>query len=98
MSETSAKRDVAVAMRFREEDLGVIDRGAELRGVSRTEFVRRAALHDAQLAILNETVVRLSPEGMRDFAAALDRPVEALPRKALERMARRAPWERPKRR
>ena len=52
-------RDLAVSMRFRDADLCIINRGAKLSGLSRTEFVRRAALHDAQIAILGETAVRL---------------------------------------
>lgn len=86
------KRDVAVSMRFRDDDLGIIDRGAELSGLSRTEFMRRAALHDAQVAILNETMVRLAPEAYLQFVAAIDAPVAAIPSKMLERLSRKAPW------
>jgi uncharacterized protein (DUF1778 family) len=80
-------------MRFRENDLGVIDRGAELNGLSRTEFVRRAAVHEAQLAILNETVIRLSPEALDDFVEAIERPPHPMTPKMRERLARKAPWE-----
>jgi len=93
MVELAQKRDVAVSMRFRDDDLGIIDRGAELNGLSRTEFMRRAALHEAQLAILNETVVRLSPEAFEQFMAAIDAPVSAVPAKLAERLARTAPWD-----
>ena len=40
MGNTSQKRDVAVSMRFRGEDLDVIDRGADLNQLSRSDFVR----------------------------------------------------------
>jgi uncharacterized protein (DUF1778 family) len=93
MVELAQKRDVAVSMRFRDDDLGIIDRGAELNGLSRTEFMRRAALHEAHLAILNETVVRLSPEAFEQFMAAIDAPVSAVPAKLAERLARTAPWD-----
>ena len=93
MVEVVQKRDVAVSMRFRDEDLGIIDRGAELNGLSRTEFMRRAALQEAQLAILNETVVRLSPEAFEQFMVAIDAPVSAIPVKLAERLARKAPWD-----
>lgn len=92
MVDLAQKRDVAVSMRFRDDDLGIIDRGAELSGLSRTEFMRRAALHDAQIAILNETVVRLAPEAFEQFVAAIDAPVAAIPARMLERLSRRAPW------
>ncbi|ESZ08392.1 plasmid mobilization protein [Mesorhizobium sp. L48C026A00] len=51
----AANRKISVSMRFRENDLTIIDRGAQLLGLSRTEFMRRAALHEA----LSETVIRL---------------------------------------
>ncbi len=92
MANLVQKRDVAVSMRFRDNDLGIIDRGAELSGLSRTEFMRRAALHDAQIAILNETIVRLAPEAFERFVAAIDAPVAPIPAKMLERLSRRAPW------
>jgi uncharacterized protein (DUF1778 family) len=92
MVDLAQKRDVAISMRFRDEDLGIIDRGAELSGLSRTEFMRRAALHDAQIAILNQTVVRLAPEAYLQFVAAIDAPVAAIPAKMLERLSRKAPW------
>lgn len=92
MVDLAQKRDVAVSMRFRDDDLGIIDRGAELSGLSRTEFMRRAALHDAQIAILNETVVRLAPEAFEQFVAAIDAPVAAIPAKLRERLSRKSPW------
>jgi uncharacterized protein (DUF1778 family) len=92
MVDPAQKRDVAVSMRFRGDDLGIIDRGAELSGLSRTEFMRRAALHEAQIAILNETVVRLAPEAFEQFVAAIDAPIGAIPAKMRERLSRKAPW------
>jgi uncharacterized protein (DUF1778 family) len=92
MSDQATKRDVAVSMRFRGDDLGIIDQGAALAGLSRTEFMRRAALHDAQIAILNETLVRLDAVALQEFAAALESPVSAPPPKLRERLSRPAPW------
>ncbi len=65
MAQAVTKRDIAVSMRLERNDLGLIDRGARLAGLSRTEFMRRAALNEAQLAILNESMVRLSPDAWR---------------------------------
>jgi uncharacterized protein (DUF1778 family) len=93
MAGTAQNRDVAVSMRFREDDLAIIDRGAEQSGVSRTEFVRRAALHEAQLAILNETMIRLSPEGYDDFIAAIERPPQPMSPKMIEVLKRSPPWK-----
>ena len=68
------KKETPVSMRFRDEDLAIIDRGADLLGLSRTEFMRRAALREAQAAILNETVIRLSPGAYGAFLQAIAAP------------------------
>jgi uncharacterized protein (DUF1778 family) len=92
MAQAEAKRDVAVSMRLERNDLGLIDRGAKLSGLSRTEFMRRAALNEAQFAILSETVLRLSPDAWRQFHAAIEAPVAKPPVKLAERLKRRPPW------
>ena len=57
-----------------------------------SEFMRRAAMQEAQLAILNETLVRFSPVAFRQFAAAIEAPIADVPAKMRERLARPAPW------
>ena len=94
MTAAQLKRDIAVSMRLREDDLGLIDRGAALHGLSRTEFMRRAALHDAGAAILNAAMVALSPEALEHFNAVVDGPVPPLPAKLQERLGRVVPWNR----
>ncbi len=89
------KRDVSVSMRFRDEDLGIIDRGARHQGLSRTEFVRRAALYDAQMAILNETLIRLSPEEFDRFMIACEGPPADAPEAMRRRLSRPVPWSDP---
>lgn len=79
-------------MRFRNDDLAIIDRGADLLGLSRTEFMRRAALQEAQAAILNETVIRLSPDAFEDFVRAIEAPPSPVSPKVAERLRRKAPW------
>ncbi|MDB5555799.1 MAG: hypothetical protein JWL86_5783 [Rhizobium sp.] len=93
MSAGVARRDVAVSMRFRDQDIEIIDRGAELAGVSRSEFVRRAAVQEAQMSILNETVIQVSPEAFDEFLRMLDEPTPELPPKLAERLARPTPWK-----
>jgi uncharacterized protein (DUF1778 family) len=93
MSAGAARRDVAVSMRFRDQDIEIIDRGAELAGVSRSEFVRRAAVQEAQMSILNETVIQVSPEAYEEFLRMLDKPVANIPPKLAERLARPKPWK-----
>lgn len=93
MAAPALKKETPVSMRFRDDDLAIIDRGAGLRGLSRTEFMRQAALHEAQAAILNETVIRVSPGAFDDFLRAISPAPSAAPPKAAERLRRRAPWD-----
>lgn len=93
MSASAARKEKPVSMRFRDDDLAIIDRGASLLGLSRTEFMRRASLHEAQAAILNETVIRLSPDAYEDFVKAISAPAGNPPPKVEERLRRKAPWD-----
>ncbi|WP_420959757.1 DUF1778 domain-containing protein [Brucella sp. IR073] len=93
MANIAQRKETPVSMRFRDDDLSIIDRGAELRGLSRTEFVRQAALQEAQLAILNETVIRLSPDDYDAFLKMISAPTTPPSPKAVERLRRSAPWE-----
>lgn len=94
MAISTPRKETPVSMRFRDDDLTIIDRGAELLGLSRTEFMRRAALHEAQAAILNETVIRLSPAAYDAFMQVISAPAAEPPLKAAERLRRSAPWDR----
>lgn len=93
MSAISIRKETPVSMRFRDDDLAIIDRGAALTGLSRTEFMRRAAIHEAQSTILNESVVRLSPDAFEAFVAVIEADPSAPPPKVAERLRRKAPWE-----
>lgn len=93
MANPALKKETPVSMRFRDDDLAIIDRGADLVGLSRTEFVRRAALRDAQSAILTETVIRLSPDAYDDFVRTIEASPSSAPPKAAERLRRTAPWQ-----
>ena len=93
MATTTIRKETPVSMRFRDDDLAIIDRGAELLGLSRTEFMRRAALQEAQTAILNESVIRVSPDAYADFLRAISAPPSAPPPKVVERLKRKAPWD-----
>lgn len=83
-----------VSFRMVERDLAVIDRAARLKGRSRTEFVRDAAVREAEQAVLDATVVRLSADDFAAFDAHLKAP--GAPSERLRELLRRTPpWERP---
>ena len=73
-------------------DRSVIDRAAQLRGRSRTEFMRDAAVRAAEDAIMENTLIRVSPDGFQAFVAALDAPGKPV-RAMVDVLKRPAPWE-----
>ena len=82
-----------VNFRTSSERLAVIDRAAEIRGLTRTEFVLRSS-EAAAIEILNERpVIALGDEAWDDFAAALDAPVVIGPA-VKARYARQPQWDR----
>ena len=46
-----------------------------------------------QIAILNETVIRMPPEAFEQFVATIDAPVVEVSTKMLARLSRKAPWD-----
>ncbi|MFT4240904.1 MAG: DUF1778 domain-containing protein [Acidovorax sp.] len=81
-----------LSLRLPEGDLAMIDRAAALRGRSRTEFMRDAAVRAAQEALLEALPIRMSPEGFDAFLAALAAPGAPVP-EMVQALQRPAPWE-----
>jgi len=79
-------------MRFPPGDLAVIDRAADLRGRSRTDFVRAAAVRAAEEVLLESTMTRMTPEAFEEFTAAIAKPGTPVP-EMVELFRRRAPWK-----
>lgn len=92
MAHTIKKKDHPLSMRLPEADLAIIDRAARLRGRSRTDFVREAAVRAAEAALMENTPLRMSPEGFDAFMAILAAPAAPVPEMA-ELFKRQAPWE-----
>jgi len=92
MPESARRKDQPLSMRLAETDIALIDRAAGLRGRSRTEFVRDAAVRAAEEVVLDSLLLRMSPEGFDDFMAALTAPPQAVP-SLVALLRRRAPWE-----
>ena len=86
------KKDHPLSMRLPEADVSLIDRAAAIRGRSRTEFVRDAAVRAAEEVVLETHLIRMSPEGFKDFLDIISRPPTVVP-EIVELMKRKAPWE-----
>jgi uncharacterized protein (DUF1778 family) len=79
-------------MRLPDADIAMIDRAASLRGRSRTDFVREAAVRAAEEVIMESTLVRMGPQGFRAFMAAIQAPAAVVP-EMVDLFKRKAPWD-----
>ncbi|HVH41954.1 MAG TPA: DUF1778 domain-containing protein [Labilithrix sp.] len=93
MAHAAKKTAQPLSLRLADTDLALIDRAAELRGRSRTDFMREAALRAAEEVIMDRALIRMSGSGFAAFAAALAGPPASIPA-LVEVMKRKAPWER----
>jgi len=80
-----------LSMRMPDQDLAIIDRAARLRGRSRTEFVRDAAVRAAEEVLMDQSVIRMSPDDFEAFKAAIAGPAEPVP-EMVDILRRPAPW------
>lgn len=72
----------------------LIDRGAQAQGKNRTDFILEAAKRAAEEAVLERTVLSVSPEAYAAFLARLEQPAQ--PNERLRRtMQTPASWDRP---
>jgi uncharacterized protein (DUF1778 family) len=92
MARSTLRKDHPLSMRIPDADIAIIDRAASLRGRSRTEFMRDAAVRTAEQVIMENTIIRMSPEGFSAFVDLLDRPAKPVP-EMVELLGRSAPWE-----
>jgi uncharacterized protein (DUF1778 family) len=92
MARATMRKDYPLSMRLPDADIAIIDRAASLRGRSRTEFMRDAAVRTAEEVIMENTIIRMSPEGFAAFADLLDRPSQPVP-ELVQLLGRPAPWE-----
>jgi uncharacterized protein (DUF1778 family)/antitoxin component of MazEF toxin-antitoxin module len=93
LREEGVPTSTPVSMRLPDNDLAIIDRAADLQGRSRTDFVRDAAVRAAEEVLLEQRVVRMSPEDFEAFKDAISTPGKPVP-EMVERLRRRAPWDR----
>lgn len=86
------RKEYPISMRLPEADVALIDRAANLRGRSRTDFVREAAMRAAEEVVMDQSLIRMSPEGFGAFMDILAAPAAPVPQ-MVEVATRPAPWE-----
>ena len=75
----AARKDYPLSMRLPEADIAIIDRAAKLRGRSRSQFMRDAAVRAAEEAVMEDLPIRLSAEEFKVFLDILAGPAEPVP-------------------
>jgi uncharacterized protein (DUF1778 family) len=91
MTATAATPARAINLRLHDETRALIDRAAQVRGKSRSEFMIEAARRAAEEALLDQTLVRVDAETYGRFVRVLDRPPAS---KGFERLMNAPrPWE-----
>jgi uncharacterized protein (DUF1778 family) len=92
MPRTVGRKEHPLSMRLPEADIAIIDRAATLRGRSRTDFVRDAAVRAAEDVLMETVPIRMSSAGFKAFMTALSGPATTVP-EMVELFRRAAPWE-----
>lgn len=92
MARPVQRKDHRVSMRLADADVAIIGRAARMRGRSRAEFMRDAAVRTAEEVIMENTVLHMSPEGFAAFVAMRDSPAKPVP-EMVALLKRPAPWE-----
>ena len=73
------RKETSTTMRWDEDVLAILDSAAAIRGVSRSELVRSAALREAEEILQTHARTRLDLEQSQAFLAALGSPAKPNP-------------------
>ena len=92
MRRATKRSEYPLSMRMPAADIAVIDRAASMRGRSRSDFIREAAVRAAEQEIMESALIRMSPQGFKQFMALISAPATAPP-EMVELLKRPAPWE-----
>ncbi|WP_119390381.1 DUF1778 domain-containing protein [Taklimakanibacter lacteus] len=92
MARAVKRKEHPLSMRLPETDIAIIDRAASLRGRSRTDFVREAAVRAAEDVLMETSPIRMSSAGFKAFLTALSGPAKPVA-EMVDLLRRRAPWE-----
>ena len=79
-------------MRLPASDVAMIDRAANLCGLSGTDFVREAAVRAAEEVIMESGLIRMSAEGFAAFMDVVSADTASVP-EMVDLVRRAAPWE-----
>ena len=93
MSSASADKSPPLNIRIKAPQRALIEQAAKQADKSISDFVRDAALQEAENALLDTTRIELDPAAWEQFIAVLDAPPAENPR-LRDLMSRKAPWER----
>ena len=87
-----ARQRETLNIRIKADERGLIDRAARVRGQNRTDFILEAARRAAEDALLDRTLITVSPEAHKEFVKRLD--AKPRPNARLRKTMRTAaPWE-----
>jgi uncharacterized protein (DUF1778 family) len=86
------RKEHPLSMRLPDADIAIIDRAARLRGRSRTDFVRDAAVRAVEDVLMATLLLRMSAEGFDAFISAVSGPA-VIVSEMKELFSRAAPWE-----
>jgi uncharacterized protein (DUF1778 family) len=92
MTASAHRKDHPLSMRLPDIDIALIDRAAGIRGRSRTDFVREAAVRAAEEVLMESGLIRMTQEGFAEFMAVLSAPATVVA-PMVEVLRRPAPWD-----
>ncbi len=92
MRTAAQERVAALNIRIKSAQRALIEQAAQASGKTVSDFVREAALREAQNALLDRTAIELDAAGWERFVAALDAP-PAPNARLRELLARKPAWE-----
>lgn len=92
MPRQAPHKDHPLSMRLPDTDIAIIDRAARLRGRSRTDFVRDAAVRAAEEVLMETIPIRMSADGFDAFMTAISGPATPVP-EMVDLFRHAAPWE-----
>jgi uncharacterized protein (DUF1778 family) len=92
-AKSATARSENINLRASRDQKSLIDRAAQALGRNRSDFMLETACREAESVLLDRRYFALPEEGLRRFAAMLDKPPAGNPR--LARLLKiKVPWDR----